>query len=725
MEQVTLTASMRSNLQSLKTIQAQMDKTQVRLSTGKKVNSAIDNASSYYQARALTNRASDLESLLDSMGQGIQTIQAANEGIESGLAFLEQAKAVAEQALSQSGVKLNSESAVETVPELTTKDIAEYEAAGYSVVTASMSADDINALVNVPGAKIVLAEDITLTDSVMIGANDVLIEGNGHTMVIDDTAGNGMGIMIQAEGAKISNLQFDFTSGTPYISAALVIAGPTTVVDMSSVKINNGDENGYGVVAMQGASANIDTLGGINADIKATSWSRGSAEDASLYAGETNTKAIINQIGGNGLAATAANQFYVGSKTGEFGQGTWYLPAIGELAEMYGTDISAISDDYYGTTGNIGDNMALINDALGTLAAKDSSVASKMNGYYWSSSEGYDLYSWLLGTDSGYRLNDLKVIISQVRCFQLLENFFNPSALSGAGGGSAPKIGDVVYSDKSYGSANDYNGSKTAVGVICDVNEDGSVKIVNLKDLTFNSADAVGNFNANNPYGGSTNYTYWSTGADTYTDIKAIQNFDGYVGGEGSINVGGVTGGSGPAGLPGGGLDEPSGDVFAIDDGYEEQYNLILAEYNKMIKDTSYQGVNLLNDGKLVVTTNESRSHKIVVDGVDAKHNAIGIETIEWNNTEDVEKALNELISAIGKLRDYSASFGNQYQMLQTRQSFTDALIDVLETGADNLVLADMNEESANYLALQTRQQLATNSLSLASQSAQSVLSLF
>ena len=79
---ITLTESMRSNLSSLKSIQKQMDKTQERLSTGKKVNSAIDNASSYYQSRSLTNRASDLDALLDSMGQGIQTIQAANEGIE-------------------------------------------------------------------------------------------------------------------------------------------------------------------------------------------------------------------------------------------------------------------------------------------------------------------------------------------------------------------------------------------------------------------------------------------------------------------------------------------------------------------------------------------------------------------------------------------------------------------------------------------------------------------
>ena len=79
---------MRSNLSSLRTISSQMSRTQERLSSGKKVNSAIDNASSYYQARALNNRAADLNALLDSMGQGIQTIQATNEGIEEATAFL-------------------------------------------------------------------------------------------------------------------------------------------------------------------------------------------------------------------------------------------------------------------------------------------------------------------------------------------------------------------------------------------------------------------------------------------------------------------------------------------------------------------------------------------------------------------------------------------------------------------------------------------------------------
>ena len=98
MADISLTASMRSNLLSLQQTQSLMDMTQERLSTGKKVNSAIDNPSSYYTAQSLTNRASDLSSLLDSMGQAVQTIQAANEGIEAITEFANQAKAIATSA---------------------------------------------------------------------------------------------------------------------------------------------------------------------------------------------------------------------------------------------------------------------------------------------------------------------------------------------------------------------------------------------------------------------------------------------------------------------------------------------------------------------------------------------------------------------------------------------------------------------------------------------------
>ena len=98
MSSITLNASMRNNLLSLRNISTQMDKTQLILATGKKVNSAIDNASSYYQSRSLSNRAADLTALLDSMEQGIQTIEAANVGLDKASLFLEQMSSIVEQA---------------------------------------------------------------------------------------------------------------------------------------------------------------------------------------------------------------------------------------------------------------------------------------------------------------------------------------------------------------------------------------------------------------------------------------------------------------------------------------------------------------------------------------------------------------------------------------------------------------------------------------------------
>ena len=80
---------------------------------------------------------------------------------------------------------------------------------------------------------------------------------------------------------------------------------------------------------------------------------------------------------------------------------------------------------------------------------------------------------------------------------------------------------------------------------------------------------------------------------------------------------------------------------------------------------------------------------------------------------------------ALGTLRTQAATFGSNMSIVQARQEFTKNTINVLQIGADNLTLADTNEESANMLALQTRQQLSTVALSLASQADQAVLRLF
>lgn len=97
---VSLTAGMRSNLLSLQGTVDLLNRTQNRLSTGKKVNSAIDNPVSFFAAQALNSRASVIDSLKDAMGQAVQTITAADKGIKAITAMIEQAKGIAQSAIS-------------------------------------------------------------------------------------------------------------------------------------------------------------------------------------------------------------------------------------------------------------------------------------------------------------------------------------------------------------------------------------------------------------------------------------------------------------------------------------------------------------------------------------------------------------------------------------------------------------------------------------------------
>lgn len=98
MTDVTLTAALRSNLLSLQGSQLSLDKTQLRLATGKKVNSALDNANSFFSSQSLNYRAGDLGNLLDGMGQSIQVLKAADYGLTSLSQLVQQAKAIATQA---------------------------------------------------------------------------------------------------------------------------------------------------------------------------------------------------------------------------------------------------------------------------------------------------------------------------------------------------------------------------------------------------------------------------------------------------------------------------------------------------------------------------------------------------------------------------------------------------------------------------------------------------
>src|SRR3954464_10065773 len=99
MSGIVLTAAVRQNLLSLQSTADLLATTQSRLSTGKKVNSALDNPTNFFTAQGLDNRAGDINNLLDGIGNGVQVLQSANTGITSLQKLVDSAKSVANQAL--------------------------------------------------------------------------------------------------------------------------------------------------------------------------------------------------------------------------------------------------------------------------------------------------------------------------------------------------------------------------------------------------------------------------------------------------------------------------------------------------------------------------------------------------------------------------------------------------------------------------------------------------
>lgn len=160
----------------------------------------------------------------------------------------------------------------------------------------------------------------------------------------------------------------------------------------------------------------------------------------------------------------------------------------------------------------------------------------------------------------------------------------------------------------------------------------------------------------------------------------------------------------------------------------QNDFNNILAQIDTLASDASYNGVNLLAGDDLKVVFNEDGSSSLTIAGVTFNSTGLGLDPIAgagFQSDGDIETALAKVDGALKTLRMQASAFGSNLTTVQTRQDFTKHLINTLQTGADNLVLADTNEEGANMLALQTRQQLSTTALSLSAQADQAVLKLF
>jgi len=158
------------------------------------------------------------------------------------------------------------------------------------------------------------------------------------------------------------------------------------------------------------------------------------------------------------------------------------------------------------------------------------------------------------------------------------------------------------------------------------------------------------------------------------------------------------------------------------------QYNQVIDQITTTAQDSSFNGVNLLNGDTLKLTFNETGSSKLSISGVSFGPGGLGLSKLtagtDFTDNAAANKTLASLTTASTTLRSQASSFGSNLSVVQIRQDFSKSLINVLQTGASNLTLADTNEEAANSQALSTRQSIAVSSLSLANTAQQGVLQL-
>jgi hypothetical protein len=158
------------------------------------------------------------------------------------------------------------------------------------------------------------------------------------------------------------------------------------------------------------------------------------------------------------------------------------------------------------------------------------------------------------------------------------------------------------------------------------------------------------------------------------------------------------------------------------------QYNNVLAQINTTAQDASFNGVNLLNGDTLKLVFNETGRSTLNIQGVTFNDAGLGLAMLtvgtDFLDGNSANNVLTSLDSASTTLRAEASALGSNLSIVQIRQDFSKNLINVLQTGASNLTLADTNEEAANSQALSTRQSIAVSALALANQSQASVLQL-
>ncbi|MGJ5177728.1 flagellin [Bradyrhizobium oligotrophicum] len=337
MSGIVLSASVRQNLLSLQSTAQLLATTQNNLSTGKKVNSALDNPTNFFTAQGLDNRASDISNLLDGIGNGVQVLQSANTGITSLQKLVDSAKSIANQVL-QSAVGYSTKSSV-TSAALT-------GGTATSLIGASSTAATGTAVLNDNTSTAVAITGSTKLSGTAGTASNNLATGitSGETLVVNGTtfsfvtgtssSGTSIGI-----GDSVTNLLSAIQTATGV--TASITAGAITLTPPAAGLTLSGSS---GTLAKLGLSAVGDGLSGQTLTIGATGGGTATSITFGLGTGQVNSLNDLNaKLATNNLQAT------VDSSTGKISITTTNDAASATIGTIGGT-AAASSQAFNGLT---------------------------------------------------------------------------------------------------------------------------------------------------------------------------------------------------------------------------------------------------------------------------------------------------------------------------------------------------------------------------------------
>ncbi|WP_315758318.1 flagellar protein, partial [Bradyrhizobium sp. SZCCHNRI2007] len=337
MSGIVLSASVRQNLLSLQSTAQLLATTQNNLSTGKKVNSALDNPTNFFTAQGLDNRASDISNLLDGIGNGVQVLQAANTGITSLQKLVDSAKSIANQVL-QSAVGYSTKSNV-TSAALTGASATDLLGCSSTAVTGSVvNNDNTSSAVAITGSTKLSGTAGTASNNLATGITSgetLVVNGTTFTFVTG-TSSSGTNIGI---GDSVSNLLSAIQTQTGV--TASITAGAITLTPPAAGLTLSGST---GTLGKLGLTAVGDGLSGQTLTVGATGGGTATSITFGLGTGQVKSLNDLNaKLAANNLQAS------IDSSTGKITLSTTNDAASATIGAIGGTS-AASSQAFNGLT---------------------------------------------------------------------------------------------------------------------------------------------------------------------------------------------------------------------------------------------------------------------------------------------------------------------------------------------------------------------------------------